>query len=118
MYTYNSLVSQEVSMSVLSPVKTVTKQDFINALRSGEYEQNTDGRMQAGPKMCAMMVFHALNHDRTLSAPVGDKAIFNIPMRIYNKIAELNDNGMTFLELADILSVHLSEDFQNFSYAG
>ena len=48
-------------MAVLSPVKTVTKQEFINALRSGEYEQNTDGRMMAGSKMCAMMVFHALS---------------------------------------------------------
>ena len=107
-------------MPTLAPQKTatnvVTKQDFINALRSGEYEQNTDGRMMNGSKMCAMMVFHALNGDRALNAPVGDKQIFNVPMRIYNRIAELNDSGMSFLELADILSVHLSEDFQSFSY--
>lgn len=105
-------------MAVLSPVKTVTKQDFINALRSGEYEQNTDGRMQAGPKMCAMMVFHALNDDRALNGPVGDKQIFGIPMRIYNRIAELNDFGVSFLELSDIIETHLSDDMQSFSYAG
>jgi len=102
----------------LAPVKTVTKQDFINALRSGEYEQNTDGRMQNGHKMCAMMVFHVLNGDRQLNGPVGDKQIFNFPIRIYNRITELNDSGMTFLELSDILETHLSNDFQSFSYAG
>jgi hypothetical protein len=109
-------------MPTLTPIKqsqtVVTKQDFINALRSGEFEQNTDGRMQAGHKMCAMMVFHALNNDRQLNGPVGDKQIFNFPIRIYNRITELNDSGMTFLELADIIETHLSDDFSSFSYAG
>lgn len=104
--------------TVVSPAKTVTKQDFINALRSGEYEQNTDGRMQAGHKVCAMMVFHALNGDRTLNANVGETTIFNFPISIYNRIATLNDSGKTFLELSDILETHLSDDFQSFSYAG
>lgn len=118
-YVYNKSVSYPgVSMTTISPVKTVTKQDFINTLRSGEYEQNTDGRMQNGHKMCAMMVFHVLNHDHDLHGPIGDKQIFNVPIRIYNKIAELNDSGKTFLELADIIETGLSEDFQHFSYAG
>jgi hypothetical protein len=102
--------------TVLEKNKTVTKQDFIRALRSGEYEQYTGGSMQSGAKVCAMMVWHKLNGDHNFDAPVGGDSILGVSINVYNRIAELNDMGYTFGELAMILQESVSDDLSNINY--
>lgn len=98
--------------------KPTTKQSFIEALRSGNYEQLTDGRMfceQTGA-VCANMVFSLINDDPNLDAPIGNDFVGHIPVQVFNRIAELNDGGYSFNEIADLLEQHGNNDLTSFSY--
>jgi len=85
--------------------KTVTKADFITALRSDKFDQLQDGRMFDNEgKVCALMVWHLLNNDTGLNSPIGaGNSIFGMPSSTADRIATLNDSGCTFSEIADIL---------------
>jgi hypothetical protein len=96
--------------------KTVTKQDWVAALRSGEYEQCINGGMQSENRVCAMMVWHKLNDDHSFEAPIGGTHILGVHIDVYNRIAELNDLGYTFGELAMIISETVSDDFSSITY--
>lgn len=106
-------------MSVQTPIKVkpATKQEFITALRSGEYEQNTNGNMKADNKVCAMMVYHLISGDPETDAEIAGNSILGIPVKIYNQITELNDTPYNFRAIATILEKHLSDDMQSFTYA-
>jgi hypothetical protein len=99
-------------------VKTVTKQDFINELRTGKYEQLCDGRMfDLEGRVCAMMVWHILNGDKALDARLGDQAgTFGMPHKVYDRITQLNDSKHGFHIIADLLEQFLSDDLQELNY--
>jgi|SRR5579872_3396829 len=95
--------------------KTATKTDFINALRSGKHEQLCDGRLFDGEgRVCAMMVWHLLNGDKLDTVDNGK--IFGLASSVYDRIADLNDAGYTFSQLADIIENHVSDDLSRISY--
>jgi hypothetical protein len=97
--------------------KTTTKTDFVAALRSGNYEQLCDGRLFDGTgRTCAMMVWHKLNGDNELAAYIGGNSVFGLANAVYDRIAELNDQGYTFGELAMIIQETVSDDLQSISY--
>lgn len=89
--------------------RTTAKQSFINALRSGKYEQCKYVLKNAQGQRCAMGVFHAENGDPDIDdMSVTDK----FGRAVFLKIALLNDTGKTFNEIADILEAGLSDDLQ------
>lgn len=97
-------------------IKPATKEEFITALRSGNYEQCTNGSMKNGNQVCAMMVFHTISNDPEFNTILGNESILGIPLKIYGRIVHLNDSGVSFSKLADILETHLSDDFKTLSY--
>lgn len=99
-------------MTTLAPAKTTTKQKFVDALRSGTFIQCQD-LMKTETAYCALGVFHAINGD----PEINDMNITALlPTSIFNRIANLNDTGKTFAEIADILDSGLSEDLQSLNY--
>jgi hypothetical protein len=103
---------------MLTAIRKVTKQDFINELRTGKYDQLSDGRMMDDEgRVCAMMVWHKLNGDDKLNAPLGGEShTFGIPHSIYDRITELNDSKHGFHIIADILEQFMSDDLQTLNY--
>jgi hypothetical protein len=100
-------------MTVLRPSKIATKQEFIQALRSGQYEQCNEVMKNDAGQRCALGVFHAISGD----PDVNDFRASDIfPAKVFSKIALLNDIGKTFNEIADLLEIGLSEDLQSFHY--
>lgn len=101
-----------------SPVRTipVTKDEFITALRSGDHEQIIDGRMYAENGMCAMGLLDHLAGNGRLNGLVGNTKVLGfVPVKVFNRIAELNDDGLSFHQIADLLELYLSDDFQSLS---
>lgn len=103
--------------TTIEKTKTVTKQDFVTALRSGQYPQLCDGRLFDGEgRTCAMMVWHKLNGDNELNAYVGNDTTFGLSNKVYDRIATLNDQGYTFEQLATIIEAHVSDDLSSINY--
>lgn len=106
-------------MPTLAPSKPITKtkfaskEQFISALRSSEYIQ-CKGLMKAGPAHCAMGVYHAISGDPEINSM---EPSLSFATRVFNQIAFLNDSGLTFSQISDILEVYLSDDFQSFDYS-
>lgn len=97
--------------------KPATKSDFIKALKSGNYKQLSDGRLfDSEGRVCAMMVWHALNGDNELVAYVGNNTTFGLSHAVYDRIADLNDQGYSFEQLAGIVTEFVSDDLQSISY--
>jgi hypothetical protein len=92
-------------------LKPATKQEFIEALRSGKYEQCHGSLYDGGNRRCAIAVYHIISGDPTFDAPVGSRQILGIPITVYAKIFKLNDRGLSFNKIADILEEKLAEDF-------
>lgn len=93
------------------------KQQWINALRSGDYEQGTGGLCritEEGAKYCCLGVaFEEANGEDAwtetrscwldLGPNIGETAYYN-PGITYDNIevlSRMNDNGSSFLEIAD-----------------
>jgi hypothetical protein len=86
--------------------KTITKQDFVNALRSGNYKQCYGGMKDSNGAFCAMGVYHVLHGD----GDIDDITIsFKVHSSVFNSIARLNDAGATFDEIAKYVE-SLSDD--------
>lgn len=97
--------------------KTVTKADFVRALRSGNFEQLSDGRlMDSEGRVCAMMVWELLNDNPNLNARIGNGSVFGLSSQVYDRIADLNDQGYTFEQLATIIEESVSDDLSSISY--
>lgn len=97
-------------------IKPATKQEFIEALRSGKYEQCRGSMFGGGNRFCAIAVYHVISGDDTFNALVGANQILGIPINVYAKIFNLNDANKTFEELANIFALHLKEDFSSLDY--
>jgi hypothetical protein len=97
-------------------IKQITKEDFINALRSGQYEQLTDGRMGDGKAVCANGVWEIINGFPTFDAPVNNTNVLGMSVQVFNRIAELNDSKHGFHIIADILEQFCSDDLQELNY--
>lgn len=90
--------------------KTITKVDFINALRSGVYQQCYGSMRDKDGAYCAMGVYHAIHGDHI----VDDITIsLKINAYVFNKIADLNDSGATFDEIAGYLEGISDDNFYN-----
>lgn len=100
-------------MTVAVPTKTGVKQAFIDALRSGQYQQCKYVLKDSDGARCAMGVFHAINGDEDIN---NLEVSLKFHMSVFNHIALLNDTGKTFVEIAAILENGLSEDLQSLSY--
>lgn len=88
--------------------KTTTKTKFISALRSGKYEQHFGTMTDGQGKYCAMGVLHAMNGD--FGAEDVSLSLL-IPSSLFSKIADMNDTGSTFGEIADFLDGISDADF-------
>lgn len=97
-------------------IRPATKQEFIDALRSGKYEQCRGSMQLPGNKVCAVGLYHIISGDGKFNALMGASNILGIPIGIYARIFDLNDSGKTFSELADLFETNLSDDFKTFSY--
>jgi hypothetical protein len=109
------------------------KQKWVDALRSGDYQQ-TKGRLRKEDKFCCLGVLCDLygkehnvewdlvededhnyymfqNHPATLPLPVVEWAGVGSPNPSIGGISftlvEFNDNGSTFIEIADLIEEHL-----------
>lgn len=101
------------------------KAKWVKALRSGEYEQGAGKLRRADDKFCCLGVLSDLVDDKQWklspntrsfvygeyeslcwpSQPVMDHS--GLPVIEMNKLAEKNDNGATFAEIADYIEEHL-----------
>jgi hypothetical protein len=84
---------------MLTPAETKTWQA---ALRSGNYEQTTEVMVDIAGRYCALGVL-ALLLGRIESLDLSDK----LPNKIFAQIADLNDNGFTFAQIADYIDAVL-----------
>jgi hypothetical protein len=92
------------------------KQDFVRALRSGQYKQITDGRLRSEAGVCALGVLGKVLAIR--KGTVGD--ILNDPDYLLqfvepvvgNTIAEMNDSGKSFETIAAFVESTLTDNLK------
>jgi hypothetical protein len=88
--------------------KTTTREDFITALRSGDYKQCYGNMKDTSGHLCAMGVFHAMHGDTNLN----DISIsFKVRATVFSQIADMNDTGSTFQEIANYVEGLTDDEF-------
>ena len=94
------------------------KQDFVTILRSGQFEQITDGRLRSAEGVCALGALGCVlairegltEGDKDLFLERADFLLQFIAPGVANKIAEMNDLGIDFEHIARWIETNLNDD--------
>lgn len=92
-------------------VKTTLKQQWLEVLRSGQYDQCHGSMGDSNKTYCAMGLLHV-----SMGDPYFEKLTNLVPNKIFTTVADLNDSGHTFSQIADLIETRLSDDLQSFQY--
>lgn len=92
------------------------KQDFVRALRSGQFKQIIDGRLRSEAGMCTLGVLGevlAVREGSTSNALADpDYLLQFVDPATGNTLAEMNDSGKNFELIADFVESNLTEDLK------
>lgn len=91
------------------------KRKWIEALRSGEYRQARMVLRDAMHRMCCLGVLATVQGCQWEFVPIDERNVINLPFGLNAGIshsvrlalAEMNDSGKSFKEIADYIEKHL-----------